>query len=74
MKISERIRRFLGLRGNFLPIVALELVLNVGWSMFEVVWQPYVLSLGATVSIQGGPSCSRASASTPQSWEASPLF
>jgi len=53
LKVSERIRGFLGLRGNFLPIVVLELVSNVGWSMFEVIWQPYVLSLGATVSILG---------------------
>jgi MFS family permease len=53
LRITERIREFLGLRGNILPIATLELVSNVGWNMFGVAWQPFVLSLGATVSILG---------------------
>lgn len=53
MKVKDRVREFLGLKGNIMPITLLELVSNVGWSMFDVVWQPFVLSLGATISILG---------------------
>lgn len=53
MKLKERLRGLLGLKGN-LPAMALsEIVSNTGWNMFEVVWQPYVLGLGATMSILG---------------------
>jgi len=53
MKLVERLRGLLGLRDN-LPAMALsELISNTGWNMFEVIWQPYVLSLGATIPILG---------------------
>ena len=53
MGLRERVRGFLGLRGNLLPISIMELLSNTGWNMFEVIWQPYVLSLGATVPLLG---------------------
>ena len=53
MGLRGRIREFFGLEGNLLPIVLLELSSNVGWNMFDVVWQPYVLSLGVSVPILG---------------------
>jgi len=53
MKIKDKLIGLLGLKGN-LPALALsEIVSNTGWNMFEVVWQPYVLGLGATISILG---------------------
>ena len=51
MGMRGRIREFFGLEGNLLPIVLSELSSNVGWNMFGVIWQPYVLSMGASVSI-----------------------
>ena len=51
MGMRGRIREFFGLEGNLLPIVLSELSSNVGWNMFGVIWQPYVLSMGASVPI-----------------------
>jgi len=51
--LKERVRGFLGIKGNLLPISIMELLSNTGWNMFEVIWQPYVLSLGATVPLLG---------------------
>jgi MFS family permease len=53
VKIRERLAKVLGFRGNILPIVSLELISNVGWNMYEAVRQPFILSLGATVTILG---------------------
>ena len=53
MGLRGRIREFFGLEGNLLPIVISELSSNVGWNMFDVIWQPYVLSMGASVPILG---------------------
>jgi len=52
--LRERLKGLFGLRGN-LPALALsEVISNTGWNMHGVVWQPYVLSLGATMPILGG--------------------
>ena len=53
MKLGEKLRRLLSLRGNFPALAVSDMVSNTGWNMFEVVWQPYVLSLGATIPILG---------------------
>jgi MFS family permease len=53
VKIRESVASFLGLKGNIIPIFNLELLSNIGWHMFEVIWQPFVLSLGASVAILG---------------------
>ena len=51
--LRERLRSLFGLRGN-LPALALsEVISNTGWNMYTVVWQPYVLCLGATMPILG---------------------
>ena len=56
MGLGERFREFFALRGN-LPALALsELASSTGWNMFGVIWQPYVLSLGATMPILGSLS------------------
>lgn len=53
MKFREKLKEFLGLKGNLLAMAMSEVVSNTGWNMFEVIWQPYVLGLGATMSILG---------------------
>jgi len=53
VKIRESVASFLGLKGNIIPIFNLELLSNIGWHMFEVIWQPFVLSMGASVTILG---------------------
>jgi len=51
--LRERLRSLFGLRGN-LPALALsEVISNTGWNMYSVIWQPYVLSLGATMTLLG---------------------
>jgi len=51
--LRERLRNLFSLRGN-LPAPALsEVISNTGWNMYTVLWQPYVLSLGATMPILG---------------------
>lgn len=53
MELGEELRRLFSLRGDFPALAASDMVSNTGWNMFEVVWQPYVLSLGATIPILG---------------------
>lgn len=53
MAIRERIRKFFLLRGNIPALVANRLVDSTGWNMFETIWQPYALSLGASMPILG---------------------
>ena len=53
MVLRNRVRGFFSLEGNLRPIVVSEISSNIGWNMFKVIWQPYVLSLGASVSILG---------------------
>ena len=53
MGLVERLRAIFALRGNILVLTFSEIVSNTGWNMYSVVWQPYILSLGATMPILG---------------------
>lgn len=53
MKLKDKLRGLLALKGNIPAIALSEIVSNTGWNMFEVIWQPYVLGLGATMSVLG---------------------
>jgi len=53
MALVERLRELFALRGNILVLTFSEIVSNTGWNMYGVVWQPYILSLGATMPILG---------------------
>jgi len=47
------ISRFLALEGNIRVLAAQTLISQVGFGMFYVVWQPYLLSTGITLSQLG---------------------
>lgn len=53
MRLREKVKGLFGLRGNIPAIAVSEVVSNTGWNMFEVIWQPFVLDLGATMPILG---------------------
>ena len=53
MELVERLRELFALRRNILVLTFSEIVSNTGWNMHGVVWQPYILSLGATMPILG---------------------
>ena len=53
MAIRERIRKLFLLRGNVPALVANRLVDSTGWNMMETIWQPYALSLGASMPVLG---------------------
>lgn len=53
MGLRDKLRGLLVLKGNIPAIALSEVVSNTGWNMFDVIWQPYVLGLGATMSILG---------------------
>jgi len=55
MKVAKR-RKFQRLKGNIATLAISDFVISNGRSIFAVIWQPFVLSLGATVSILGGLS------------------
>lgn len=52
----EKLRKLLVLKGNIPALALSDFISSNGWSIFDVIWQPFVLSLGATVSILGGLS------------------
>jgi YNFM family putative membrane transporter len=52
----EKLRKLPVLKGNIPALAMSDFISSNGWSIFEVIWQPFVLSLGATVSILGGLS------------------
>lgn len=56
MKLKEKLRKLPALRGNIPALAISDFISSNGWSIFDVIWQPYVLSLKATVSILGGLS------------------
>ena len=56
MKLEKRLRKSSVLKGNIPALAMSDFVSSNGWSIFEVIWQPFVLSLGATISILGGLS------------------
>ena len=49
----ERIKSALALEGNVRVIVVLSFLASIGGKMVGVVWQPFVLSLGASMPILG---------------------
>ena len=53
MRLREKLKKHLGLRGNLPALAMSEAVSSTGWNMINVVWQPFVLSLGATMPILG---------------------
>ena len=53
MRRVDKFRELFALRGNILVLAMTEMISNTGWNMYGVVWQPHVLSLGATVSNLG---------------------
>jgi len=52
----EKLRKLPVLKGNIPALAMSDFISSNGWSIFDVIWQPFVLSLGATVSILGGLS------------------
>ncbi len=51
--VLEKLSKFLALEGN-IRVLAVQTVLSqVGYGMFLVVWQPYILSTGATLTQLG---------------------
>ena len=53
MSKTEKSQELATLRRNILVLTITEMISNTGWNMHGVIWQPYVLSLGATVSSLG---------------------
>ncbi len=49
----DKIRDNLSLKGNILPLLLTSLLEGSAWNMHEVIWQPFVLSLGGTTSTVG---------------------
>ena len=49
----DRIRDGLSLRGNIPPLLLSSIIEGSAWNMHEVVWQPYILSLGGTTATVG---------------------
>ena len=53
MGLIDKIRGNLSLRGNIPPLLLTSLLEGSAWNMHEVVWQPFVLSLGDKISNVG---------------------
>ena len=53
MGYFDRIRDGLSLRGNIPPLLLSSIIEGSAWNMHEVVWQPYILSLGGTTATVG---------------------
>ena len=51
--LIDKIRDSLSLRGNIPPLLLTSLLEGSAWNMHEVVWQPFILSLGGTTSTVG---------------------
>jgi len=49
----DKVRDSLSLRGNIPPLLLTSLLEGSAWNMHEVVWQPFILSLGGTTSTVG---------------------
>lgn len=52
--LSVRLQRSLALKGNIRVLMVESLLGSAFYGMFYPIWQPFVLSLGASVSIVGG--------------------
>lgn len=55
----ERIKSALALKGNVRIIVILSFLSSIGWKMQEVIWDPFVLSLGASMPTLGALKSTR---------------
>ena len=53
MGVLDRIREFFLLRGNIPALVVNRVIDSTGWQMFEIIFQPYVLSLGGSIPVLG---------------------
>lgn len=53
MKLKEKIRNHELLKGNLPALFVNRIVDSTGWNMMQTIWQPFVLSLGASMSILG---------------------
>ncbi len=53
MSLKLSLRNFLPIRGNVRILIIQTLIFNTGLNLFYVAWQPFVLFLGASVTILG---------------------
>lgn len=53
MGFAERVKDFFLMRGNIPALVLNRIVDSTGWNMFETIWQPYVIGLGASMPVLG---------------------
>lgn len=53
LRLKERFKEYLALKGNIPALALRDFVSTHAWMPLEVIWQPFVLSLNATVSILG---------------------
>lgn len=49
----KRARDFLSFKGNIPALVVNRIVDSTGWNMLETIWQPYILGLGASMTVLG---------------------
>jgi MFS family permease len=49
----EKLRDSLSLRGNIPGLVISGLIEGTAWQMHELIWQPYILSLGGSMAVIG---------------------
>jgi MFS family permease len=49
----DKLRDSLSLRGNMPGLIASGLIEGTAWQMHELVWQPYIISLGGSMAIIG---------------------
>ena len=54
MGYIDKLRDSLSLRGNVPGLVASGFIEGTAWQMHELVWQPYVISLGGSMATIGG--------------------
>ena len=59
MRLINRIKSALALKGNVRIIVVLQFLSSIGLKMQEVVWDPFVLSLGASMPTLGALKSTR---------------
>jgi MFS family permease len=49
----DKLRKSLSLHGNIPGLIASGLIEGTAWQMYELVWQPYIISLGGSMAIIG---------------------
>jgi MFS family permease len=53
MGLISKVRDSFSLKGNIPPLLLTSLLDGSAWNMHEVIWQPYILSIGGTTSSVG---------------------